>query len=107
MDQKAKSLAIATLRKASLRWKPRQCAKVAARTARNCYTCQECRNTFPSRSVQLDHIEPVIPLDGWNGFDSFIERLFCGEEGFQVLCKECHKERTTIQNAQRKANRSK
>jgi 5-methylcytosine-specific restriction endonuclease McrA len=40
---------------------------------------------------QLDHKDPVVDISkGWEGFDLYIERLFCDTEGLQVLCKECH-----------------
>ena len=45
---------------------------------------------FKSGDVKMDHIDPAVPLDGWQGFDIFIERMFCDEDGFQSLCGPDH-----------------
>lgn len=80
------------------------------------YICSRCDNTFPQSKVQVDHIEPVIPVDTvardmeWQ---QIIDRLFCEAENLQVLCKNCHnkkssKERSARAKARaiRKADRS-
>jgi len=42
--------------------------------------------------VQVDHIIPAgTSLKGW---DEFIDKLFIGEDGMQILCKPCHKVKT-------------
>lgn len=41
---------------------------------------------------ELDHVESVVDVDkGWQGWDVYIERLFCGPDELSVLCKACHK----------------
>lgn len=41
---------------------------------------------------ELDHIDEVVnEKEGWQGWDVYIERLFCGPENLRVLCKSCHK----------------
>ena len=47
-----------------------------------------------SKDVLMDHINPVIPLEGWDDFDGYIDRMFCDESGFQCLCKDCHDAKT-------------
>ena len=51
------------------------------------YHCAECDGWYPSTGVAVDHIEPVIPVDGsfvdWN---TFVERLFCSTENLQLIC---------------------
>ena len=102
-----KAFAIATLRRASYRWPARNRARNAAKVGRNQYICVECGpNNIHTRSeTQLDHIEQVIPLTGWVSFDSFIERLFAPDEGWQLLCKKHHKEKTDVERKIRKEHR--
>jgi hypothetical protein len=42
----------------------------------------------------MDHKTTIVPLEGFkNGswcWDEYILRMFCDEDGYQVLCKECH-----------------
>jgi hypothetical protein len=40
---------------------------------------------------ELDHKLEVIDVEkGWQGWDVYIERLFCGPDDLVVLCKACH-----------------
>ena len=59
----------------------------------------------------LDHIEPVIGLSGFQrgswDWDEYINRLFCDEEGFQVLCAGCHQSKTYLEDQLRKEYRQK
>lgn len=78
-------------------------------TGRKCqmFRCSSCRGSFPAKQVQVDHIMPIVPMDGHDSWDKFIERLFCEDNGLQVLCGECHSKKTTIENAERKRRRGK
>lgn len=97
-----------TLRKASFRWPPRTEALRAARVSRGQYKCAGCEGEFTNKEVSLDHKEPVIdPKRGWQGWDSFIERMFCPASGFQVLCSECHDNKTEKERTIRTKNRRK
>ena len=40
--------------------------------------------------IQVDHVEPVMPLDGFKDWNTHMERLDCGAKGLQILCKSCH-----------------
>lgn len=100
-----KNFAIATLRRSSYRLRARTDALKEAKTARNCYTCCKCKNTFGRKDIQMDHKIPVVPLNGWVSFDSFIERLYVEKDGFQVMCRICHKEKTKGEAAIRKFHR--
>lgn len=72
------------------------------------YTCVECLKTFGQGGVQVDHIEPVIPVKkkardmSWN---EIISRLFCDIENLQVLCRRCHQIKTMLEREQRKNKR--
>lgn len=102
-----KAFAIASLRRSSYRWPPREEARRATKVDRNQYKCQKCGGIFKRKDTKIDHIEPVVAVSGWAGFDSFIERLFCKVEGFQILCVPCHKTKTLAENVQRKLLRKK
>ena len=67
------------------------------------FLCAMCQGEFPSKQVVIDHILPVIdPQVGFISWDVFIERLYCGKENMQVLCVPCHKEKSAIENKERK-----
>ena len=83
-----------SLRAASSRWIPRIEAKKAARTGRNQYTCACCGETFGNKDVELNHIIPVGSLKTFEDLSGFAERLFCEQDGFEVLCKPCHLKKT-------------
>ena len=56
---------------------------------------------------ELDHIlEVVDKVNGWQGWDVFIERLFCGPEDLLVLCKSCHKKVSREEMNERKKSGS-
>lgn len=86
------------LRRASYRWSARSEALKKARVNRGDYCCNSCKQIFIRKEVQLDHIIPAInPLTGFVSFDEYIDRLFCDESNFQVLCIICHKKKTLNQ----------
>jgi hypothetical protein len=108
------------LRSASVRWPPKNNVKKKARLERGIYLCAGY-NRKPHRvtasikigkkrynNAVVDHIDPVIdPTKGFISWDDVINRLFCEEEGLQVLCYECHKAKTNEEkeikkNAKRK-----
>lgn len=66
------------------------------------YRCASCKKHYTAKDVQVDHIDPVVPLTGFTTWDSFIERLFCTAKELQVLCKTCHKNKTKEEAAERK-----
>lgn len=100
------------LRSASVRWPPRYGAlasafcgrKVNPKTGRlaKLYGCKNCGHEFPASDVEVNHKEPVIPLSGFDSWDNVIKRMFCEEDGLEVLCKPCHKEVTKKENEERK-----
>jgi 5-methylcytosine-specific restriction endonuclease McrA len=112
MDQKKKNFAVAALRRSSYRWPGRYQAMKEAHKARNEYLCAACDKIFPRKEINLDHIEPIVPVAGFkNGevfdFNEYIDRLLVEKEGFQVLCSECHSVKTKTENSTRKENKKK
>lgn len=106
LDTKLKGFIIATLRRASYRWKGRTEALKEARLERNTYLCAHCGELFGRKDIQLDHIEPIVdPITGFTTFDNYIARLFIPKEGFQVLCKPDHKIKTDKEKELRKIYR--
>lgn len=73
------------------------------------YTCNHCLDLFRGRDVQLDHIEPVVPLDQTSSeipLGIYAERRLCSPiENHQVLCKPCHSTKTKLERAERTRNR--
>ena len=94
-----KAFTIATLRRASYRLPARQEALKAGRIARNQYRCAKCLKIYSRKEVVIDHINPIVPLTGWDNFDGYIQRLFCAVEELQILCRvPCHKEKSLEEN---------
>lgn len=67
--------------------------------------CEECRQFEPAYLMQVDHIIPVVPLDKslddmtW---DEVVNNLWCNIDNLSVKCKKCHKEKSKIENAERR-----
>lgn len=58
----------------------------------------------PREGFHKDHKDPVgkAPRD-WNGWDGYYKRMFVGIDELQWLCQPCHKNKTKLENAQRRA----
>lgn len=100
------------LRTASVRWPPRyetladayvgqQTNVKTGRKAKH-YKCNKCGGEFPQKDVQVNHIVPVVPVEGFTTWDDVITRMFCEKNGLEVLCIPCHKEVTQEENILRK-----
>lgn len=102
------------LRSASIRWPPKYTViseayvgtktnEATGRMAKH-FKCNRCKGEFPQKQVEVNHIIPVIPIEGFTTWDDVIKRMFCEKDGLEVLCKPCHKEITKQENEQRKTN---
>ena len=75
------------------------------------FTCAECSKLFSRKDVQVDHIEPVVPL--WKveadmTYDEIVRGVCCNRENLQVICStplkrsggmpSCHKIKTDEEN---------
>ena len=114
-DAKYNSFIKSALRTASVRWPPRyQCLHDAfverginpstGRLAK-LYKCCKCKGIFTQANIEINHITPVVPLEGFSSWDALIERLFCEKDGLEAVCKPCHKLITAGENKQRKENK--
>ena len=112
-DARFRSFITSALRAASRRWPPKYKSlkeafvgkKVNAKTGKIAmhYKCVTCDGIFVAADVQVDHIHPVVdPKKGFISWDVYITRMFCEIEGLQVMCKPCHKEKTTQEKLERK-----
>nr|BDD47185.1 hypothetical protein 3 [bacterium] len=103
-EARFRSFITSQLRKATYKWPPKNEALRRAKIKRGVYRCNACKQEVPTsvkekgkrkQNVFVDHINPVIdPKKGFTTWDTFIERLFCEIENFQVLCRKCHDEKT-------------
>ena len=98
------------LRSISMRWPPKNRVKQNARVQRGVYLCagyeteaHEVPASLPPlpgnkrriNNAVVDHIQPVVdPRVGFVDWNTLIKRLFCEEDGFQLLCHECHSAKT-------------
>ena len=102
-----KGMIISALRKASMWWKPKQEVLREARVGRGEYRCANCKQVGPKslpplpwkkrkrNNAQLDHINPIIIPEIWfTTYDDWIERCFVEKEWWQVLCRQCHTNKT-------------
>ena len=106
MSPKVKSFAISALRRSSFRWPARYGAVKAANISRGIYKCNICKKEVRAKDKELDHIIPVVDVKtGWTNFDDFIERLFCSQENFQVICTPCHIEKSAKEGSIRKTGK--
>jgi 5-methylcytosine-specific restriction endonuclease McrA len=66
------------------------------------FKCSRCKESFPQKDVEVNHIVPVVPVTGFDSWDGVIERMFCEEDGLEVVCKPCHKQISQEEREQRK-----
>lgn len=90
------------LRQKSRWWKPIQQVKQAAKRKYKGinkrqkfeYQCNNCKNWFADKNVQVDHIKPAGTLNCSADLPAFVETLFCEANNLQVLCTTCHNIKT-------------
>ena len=100
--KEVKKFIIPILRRATFRWPHRYNAQKNARMERGIYECKECGAPCKPKEFILDHIEPVVPVEeGFTTWDNYINRMFVGEDGYQVLCHLCSEAKTSIEDSLR------
>lgn len=101
-----KTWLIPKLRRLSQQWPPKNEAKKAARVSRGLYKCAKCNNLFGPNDVALDHVNPVVPLTGFEDLGNYVESLFCSIDGYQTLCHPCHDGKTEEENKIRQVKKT-
>jgi len=80
-----------------------------ARVSRGQYECKLCGpgKTYDRHGISVDHIIPIVdPLTGFTTWDSYVEKMFCEESGYQILCDFHHSAKTDGENAIRRKTRA-
>lgn len=116
-ESRHRSFIISALRKASSRYPPRFSTLEEAKTEKKVnpktnrvaqhYLCAACQKDFTLKDVQVDHVDPIVGLEGFKTWDEYIKRMFCEADNLQVLCKECHGSKTKSEREKQKMERGK
>lgn len=102
-----KSFLISQLRRATYKFPPRNEALKKARVDRGLYKCAGCSKITDRHDIRMDHILPIVdPNVGFVDWNSYIERMFCDEIGYQALCNSCHDQKSQGENSIRKQTRA-
>jgi len=65
------------------------------------YKCAICADVAKRADIQVDHINPVSPIDGSRlDKDTLIDRVWT--TNIQILDKKCHNQKSSIENAERR-----
>ena len=71
------------------------------------YQCNVCKAWTKSTAISVDHIVPVISVeDGFEDWNTFVDRLFCGPSNLQVICDPCHNAKTNQERLARAIKQS-
>lgn len=103
------------LRSGTRRWAPITDCKRKARVSRGEYKCAACGEAGPAtikidgkrvNNAVVDHISPIIdPEEGFTNWDDVVERMYCEEDNLQVLCHNCHTNKSNDERAAAKQRR--
>lgn len=67
------------------------------------FQCNVCKKWERRKKISVDHIEPVISIEeGFVDWNTFVDRLFVSIDKLQVLCEDCHSEKTKKERNLRK-----
>ena len=115
-----KSFVISALRAAASRWGPKNVCKSNARVKRGVYKCEECEQEGPAtlpplegnkrrrNNACVDHINCIVdPNIGFVDYNTWIDRWLVELDGFQLLCWQCHHDKTNKERAIAKERREK
>jgi hypothetical protein len=63
--------------------------------------CEVCLQWVGSTKIAVDHIDPVVPPEGfpanydmWDRIYTFLKRLWCDKSNLQRICDDCHDKKT-------------
>jgi 5-methylcytosine-specific restriction endonuclease McrA len=94
------------MRAMSLRWPPIHEAKRRVRVPYDgpdkrrkwMYLCQQCGHLFDGKDVRTDHIVECGTIKSFEDAPGFLERMLVEVDGLQVLCHQCHHNKTISYN---------
>jgi 5-methylcytosine-specific restriction endonuclease McrA len=61
--------------------------------------CAICSLPERKKLAAVDHIQPIVPVTGFDSWDEVIKRLMEGD--LQCLCEKCHGEKSKKENKER------
>lgn len=67
--------------------------------------CANCQKLEPAYLLQIDHKEPLIPINSSleeMSWDQVIDGLWCDERNLEALCKPCHESKSKTENKERR-----
>ncbi len=93
---------ISAIRRLTMYWKPKNDYLLTIRRPYSGtdkrtkweYQCISCQQWFKRVDIECDHIAPVGSFKCFNDAPGYLERAFIEKEGYQALCKECHRSKT-------------
>lgn len=119
-ERQFRSWLIPKLRKFSVYWPERRYARENARVEvpdgffkngnpkiKVMYKCNICTKIVDRDQIHIDHIKPVVDIDGFNTWDEYIKSLYCGLENLQAICEDCHSIKSAKENEERALKRKK
>lgn len=70
--------------------------------------CEVCNAWVGSTKIAIDHIDPVVPPNGfpphfdiWDRTKLFLQRLWCDKSNLQRICDTCHDKKTYKEKIER------
>src|ERR1700677_1052455 len=96
MDKKLQAKIIEHLRRIGYLNVTYKDAMQSAHRERGEWECCNCKGLFSRKELHGDHITSVVPLDGFDGWNGYISRLFEGQ--IQPLCVQCHASKSAREN---------
>lgn len=70
--------------------------------------CEVCNLWVGSTKIAIDHIDPVVPPNGfpanfdmWDRINMFLRRLWCDKSNLQRICDDCHDKKTNAERIER------
>lgn len=70
--------------------------------------CADCGALTPTYKGDVDHVDPIIPVDSSfedMSLDEVVDRTWCPENRLQFLCEVCHDRKTKAENKTRRENK--
>lgn len=70
--------------------------------------CPQCKKKVPTYLMQVDHVEPIIPIHlsfAEMSIDEVVDRSWCEPDNLKALCKPCHALKTDRERILRKLHK--